>query len=112
MSPWPLVASLKRRLEQRVARSEGVLPRSRVSSAEQGVAGGARVQGMAGMGVSIQGVGCAWGRGGLQSRLESTPARPPLNYVLPSPPSPNPASREDRSQTLPGVPFVFERLDK
>lgn len=34
-SPWQLVASLKRQLEQRVAWSEGVPPRSGVSRAEQ-----------------------------------------------------------------------------
>ena len=55
------------------------------------------MQGMAGMGVSIQGVGCVWGRGGLQSRLESTPARPPTSamcYQVRPPPTPPPGRTE------------------
>lgn len=46
--------------------------------------------------MSIQGVGCAWGPGRLQSRLESTPARPPsaMCYQVPPPPTPPPGRTE------------------
>lgn len=88
-SPWQLVASLKRQVEQRVAWNEGLLPRSGVSRAEQSHQREPGSRG-AGMGMCASRVWCAWGRGRLQSRLESTPARPPsaMCYQVPPPPQP------------------------